>query len=421
MKKTIIQFFTAFTFLTFIGSTTFSQEKFVSGYVVDQLGDTLRGYIDYRNWGINPEKVLFKVDLNSDSKVFTPADIREFSVNGEIYFAATVDVETTPTGTDDLKFDAELKIEKQTVFLQTLVNGDKSLFFLKTDKGRENFYIKENGMFTLLIYKRYLKNQQGTSVAIENKRFLGQLTYYLKDCAEIESKIKKTEYTITGLMRLFSAYGKCTSSNISFEKKEDKFGFELLAIAGCSFTNLSFSGKDFAYLEFAGYEQSTNVSLGASFNIILPRNNGKWSIYNELLFSSFSVDGFYNDYESDLKYVKYYTKLEYSYLKMNNMIRFKYPFGHFSLFVNGGMSNGFVISEKNYLKRESMFYTIENTEETKAIEEIRKYEQGYVLGLGSSYKNISLELRYEKGNGMSSFKNLNSTTKRIYLLVGYKF
>ena len=36
---------------------TFSQENYLPGYVIKQDADTLYGYLDYRNWEKNPNKI----------------------------------------------------------------------------------------------------------------------------------------------------------------------------------------------------------------------------------------------------------------------------------------------------------------------------------------------------------------------------
>ena len=81
-------------------------------------------------------------------------------------------------------------------------------------------------------------------------------------------------------------------------------------------------------------------------------------------------------------------KIGYSYLKINNMLRFKYPVGSFFVFINAGMSNGIAIREKNYKKEKAVFYTSESIDEEKAIKETRKYEQGFLFGTGSKLKKL---------------------------------
>lgn len=104
------------------------------------------------------------------------------------------------------------------------------------------------------------------------------------------------------------------------------------------------------------------------------------------------------------------------------MFRFRYPIRGISLFFNAGISNGLFINEINYLKQTvEIPNIIPIIKEGSAIGATRKYEQGYVVGLGIKLKKISFETRYERGNGMSGYKTLGSAVTRYYFLAGYRF
>lgn len=135
----------------------------------------------------------------------------------------------------------------------------------------------------------------------------------------------------------------------------------------------------------------------------------------------YMVSGSYEEYWNEDKYIVTSTELGASYLKINNLVRFKYPIGQFYLFFNGGISNGFSLGEINYKKKKSKFYSTETIDEDLALTEIRKYEQGYVLGTGVTYNRFSIEIRYEKGTGMSGFVDLKAPTQRYFCLIGYSF
>lgn len=160
------------------------------------------------------------------------------------------------------------------------------------------------------------------------------------------------------------------------------------------------------------YDPSTNFSTGLFLDVILPRNHGKWSINNELLFSSYKVSG-----QRGINS----TEIGYSYLKLNNMVRFKYPVGNLFVYVNAGLSNGFAISETNNKK----LYALRNGSplltEQKALNDTRKFENGWIFGIGAKHNRFSFEVRYENGNGMSEYQTLSSSTKRYYFLLGYRF
>jgi hypothetical protein len=408
--------------LCFFLQTSFGQEKYLPGYIVLPQGDTLHGFVDYRNWERTPNKIFFKKKISDDKSVHSPLDIREFGVLDEIYESAIIETEVSPVNTSELQYNPELIIKRDTCFLQAMVKGVKSLYYYKNILGQEQFYIKQYSSFELLIHKKYLKDHNGRSVIVENKKYVGQLTIYLNDCSAIQQKLNNTDYQKNSLENLFLAYYNCTKSEINFHKKTEKLSNAFGVIAGASWTSLAFHNNPyFSYLINAEYNNPINFTAGLFFEVILSRNNGKWSIGNELIITSYKVDGQYNVYTNENQYTYIHTTLGYTYLKMNNMLRFKYPVGKLFIYLNAGISNGYAIIEKNYLKQESKFYSQESVEEGKALYDTRRYEVGLNVGLGTKFKRYSFEIRYESSNGMSTYLSLKSSVNKLYLLLGFKF
>lgn len=420
MKKTLLKL--GFMFIGLIlFQKLIAQENYLPGYVIKENGDTISGFIDYRNWENNPQKVRFKNKIENKPTLYSPFEIKEFGVKDEIYVSGVVNAEISSRQTDRLQEDPTLKLRVDTVFLQTLIRGDKSLFFYRDPQGKDNFYVQQDANFELLKHKKYLRKVDGKRVITENMKYKAQLRLYFDNDQSVKSDLQNTSYNQKSLIKVFQNYYSSTQSEVDFQRKREKTKIEIGVIAGVSNTSLKFKSDVFPFLVNANYNQSTNFSGGIFFNIVLPRNQGKWSINNELLFTSYKVSGRYEDYRNEDYYEITSTEIGYSNLKLNTLIRFKYPIGKLFLYVNGGMSNGFAITETNYKKIESKFYTTEMTEEGLAIDDTRKYEQGWIFGLGAKYNKISLEIRYELGNGMSKYTALNATTKRYYILLGYRF
>lgn len=406
--------------LLFMTAASFCQENYKPGYILLMNGDTLHGLLDYRNWERNPEKIAFKEATGDTRSLYFPWQIKGFGVLDETYESAVVQVENSPTETKDLNYDKTLVLAFDSAFLQAVVKGNKSLYYYKTRFGKELFYIKQDSAFKLLVYKKYLKDQDGESVLAENKTYIGQLTLYLADCSTIQDKLKNVAYQKNSLEALMLDYYACTQSKVAFHKKTEKTTVQFGAMAGATLTTLKFTGS-YLYLVNAGYQPSVNFTAGLFLDVVFPRNHGKWSINNELICSSYKVDGRYDIYTNENKYTIVYTTIGYTYLKINNMVRFKYPVGKFFLYLNGGLSNGFAITEKNYYQMESKLYDDETVTEGKALNETRKWEFGYLVGLGTKFKKFSLEVRFERANGMSVYENLKSITYRYFCLVGYRF
>jgi hypothetical protein len=399
---------------------SYAQKNFLSGYIVTNQKDTLRGYIDYRNWKRNPGQIVFGKNNDQTGAAFGPNDIAAFSVADEIYESATVEIEVSPTKISDLSYESEFKIQEETAFLQSLVRGKKSLYYLSNRAGIDNFYIHTGTKYELLLYKKYAKTENFTKHAIESKVYTGQLLNYLSDCPGIKSKIIMKRYLQKDLTNLFEFYYKCTNNTADFNKKADRMTVELTALAGITITNLNISGRSYPYLTHGDFETAVSPTGGLSLNLVLPRNQGRFSINNELLFTTFKIEGTHKDYESEDIHTYTYTTFETSQVKLNTMVRMKIPINKINLRLEAGVSNAYAFSVSADRVQDIKFYTQEEIVKDQALKNKRKYEQGFLGGIGAEYGKFSFTTRFEKSNGMSQLSTLKTGVTRIYLVFGFK-
>lgn len=242
----------------FIMSNSFSQENYLNGYIIQLNGDTLKGFVDYRNWKINPDKINFKEDLNGVKTNYAAIDIKAFGVEGEKYVSAIAETEISPSSLNNITPDQALNIIIDTSFLQTIIEGEKSLYYKVNRFGNDQFYVKIDNKYELLTFKRYLVKKDGKDIAAENKKYIGQLSFYLNSCSELQSKLKDTEYSTKSLKELFFMYYSCTGSEIEFVKEKEKVKVEFGFLAGLSLTTLKFESEEFDYLVNADYPYSAN-------------------------------------------------------------------------------------------------------------------------------------------------------------------
>ncbi len=387
----------------------FSQENYLSGFVLLSSEDTVHGYIDYRNWRINPDEISFKKDLSDNKIIYTPLSCKGFGVMDEIYESGIINTEISPTKTSQLDDKSELRIRIDTTFLQAIILGKKSLYYYVNDLGNEQFYIKKDTVYELLIYKKYLKNgNQGRSI-IENKKFIGQLLIYFNDCQTIQSEIKKLEYRRKSIQNLFLSYYESTKSKIEFEKKVEKVAAELAVLAGCSFVperNKDNSGVTYPSWTYHN-EMSLNMAFGLSLNLILPRTQKKWSIYNELVYSAYYADFHQVDYKNEDEYTiwDYHGKIKM--LQLSTNLRFQYPFKKATVYSYFGAWGGYFVERNGYSKQETIFHSLDTIEEEYDSGSYSSTGVGLNFGLGVYYKRFSFAA------GLDSFF-------RYKFLVGYK-
>jgi hypothetical protein len=403
----------------FLSQNMASQQNYLPGYIIMLNRDTVRGFIDYRNWDQNPTRITFKNEVSGSSSIYRPMEIKSFGVLDEVYESALVERESSLTSLHYLQYDPALQIETDTVFLQTIVSGTKDLLYLKDRDGKDQFYVRQDSGYSLLIYKKYIKmlddrriQLQEKSIVMENKKYQGQLTVYLQDCAGIRDLLKYTGYNKQDMEKLFVRYYACTNAPLKFKKKTEKIFTQFGVMLGYCNTRVEFKSED-NYLTKVNFKPSSYFTAGLFLNLVLPRNQGKLSINNELIYTGYRISGHFDD-----RYNPATIDIAYNYIKINNILRYKFPVRNFFIFANAGMSNGFVVSETNKRYNESIFH--QNTVD-KAIGDTRKYEQGYIIGIGSAYKKFMFEFRLENGNGISVYQSLNTPTRRLYCFLGYMF
>ena len=371
----------------------------------------------------NPEKIDFKSNTNSVSVTYFPTNIKEFRVKNDLYVSGIVEAENTSLSDINLEQNFRAKITVDTTFLQTLIKGNKSLYYYKNSDGRVNFYIKNNGKLELLVYIKYLTPHNNEYLVAEYNKYIFQLDSYLDGCETIQAKLKNTSYNKSKLIELFREYYKCSFSEPDFQKKMKKINIEIGLLTGISLTSLKFTSWSelFDYVVKTNYKTSRDFSAGLAINLVLPWSQSKFSIDNDFLFSTYKFRNTIENIRDKNIYTYITTELDYSYLKINNLVSYKYPIGNVFLFCKAGISNGFAVNETNYKKTESFVYSVSYTSEGPALKYTRKLETSLVFGTGIKYKKLSCEARYEKGNGMSDIINLTSSTSRYYFLLGYRF
>ena len=425
MKKRFLSLCT-FLFLVLFG---YSQQNYLPGIIVKLKGDTLRGFINYQNSEKNPLNIYFRSDMNQKPDIFSPQEVQSFMVANEIYISATVSINEGSYRTQDLDNSPEIMLHTETVFLQALIRGSKSLYYLKDTEGREQFYVELDSRYELLIYHKYLKNLSnsgdiaGANTITEDKRFIGQLSYYLSDCPNIQANMRNLKLSKQSLVKLFSQYYKCINTNAEYEKKSDETKADFGVFGGLSLTMLKFDAEEGSFDEIvkSDFPVSPSVAIGVYYNKKLSRNLGRLSLHNELFFSGYKTEAFYKVVVNENRYVNNNISFGGIFIKMNNMLQYSFPVKSVSLMVRLGISNGFNLSETNQNHVEYVFYSTTTEKTIPAIDGTRKYAFGIVGGIGGGYKRFSLDIKYEHNSGMSDMPALSSPVGVFYFLVGYRF
>jgi hypothetical protein len=353
--------FTAFLVLLTFFNLSHAQKNFVEGYVVTLSHDTIKGYIDYREWRKNPKSISFR-DSSGSIIIYYPGSITGFfRTSEEIYLSRTVSMDLTPFLLSDLIMNPGTILVKDTnVFLQVLVYGDVSLFYFIDRNEKRHFYMgkSRDSVFELRTERKVITpaGQAGypssSMYLAENPLYRLYLPGILNECPSLEKKIENVHLSVPTLKKLVENYNACVSpgkSLVTSAKKPVKIkpGF----IAGGSVVCLRFPGQEGSDLSEPSfvtgytYDPCYTYSAGVSLSIVFPWLRSSWILYNDLIYRSYKTES-----NTTTEYIGYLVLTEYSrysfdmsYIKLNTLIKYRYPGWKVSPFIYLGMSNGYCI------------------------------------------------------------------------------
>ena len=223
----------------------FSQSNYKPGAAITTNGDTLRGFINYRGWFLNPESIEFKASMDAKAEHLTLENTVWFSVAGYGSYSGF----EVPVSMNRLEF-AALTVELDTaqilkaVFLKEILRGDKITVFSFQDKIKKRFYIQPAGS-NLPIELKYGKTvrelqeirhdifkDQLRRVAIENNA--------LTD--EVERSIQSASYSEQDVIKIVRSVNTKQDVTISLNRNPGKrVGY--FVNAGVNNHHLEYTGK----------------------------------------------------------------------------------------------------------------------------------------------------------------------------------
>lgn len=233
-------FITLFAFLTFFAAN--AENRFYNGYIVKNSGDTVTGFLEYKNWDVNPEKIRFSTDSSvNQPKIYTISDIKAFGFNeGEQYERYKLSVSMDTTNLQYLRTGRSLKKEEREVFLLLFRINKYVNFYAYRDYLKIRFFIKEDSDEAPreLIYRIYYQSSSGDNVIKEEtykKQIQDLFSNYSSTNRNIVREINRLQYTQKSLLAVLSYLGDiklqraAPSAQKKIELKKTKTFFFLMA------------------------------------------------------------------------------------------------------------------------------------------------------------------------------------------------
>jgi len=318
----------------------FAQSNYKPGYVVDLKGDTLKGFIDYREWNKNPKQFSFK-NSSGNTQVFNIQNATAFTITGlEYYERHIVSISTDPTDLNMLMHQVDTSFVSDTVFLKILQRGRYVSLYYYNDDIKSRFYLSETGdprQPEELGYHFYYNNDESNTIKYI-RRYRTQLQYVAQknnvSNKDLESSIQQSKYDANDLESIVS---KINGDKGRQMVSQNLFGTRWFAGIGVNYTDMTFNG-DIDYGD--SYALFPKVSMGLDF--LTNKNTQQFFLRAEVAFTGDSHD-FKNTYEQ--------SELKFNQLTASIILQAYYNFYNsekLKIFFGGGIPVNFSIYPDHY-------------------------------------------------------------------------
>ncbi len=253
--------------LLFLSACLSAQSNFRQAVIIKDDNTELRGWIDCREWDMNPNSFHFKPSPESNYVTYTIQEVSSFEIEGLARFErARVSISLdTRTMIQGLATGPDKRTRTETVFLKTIASGKVINLYAYTDDIKTRFYVKDNsnGIFTELIYRKYYTGQGPQRIATDNM-FRNQLQLMASKGEDSKSsgllqQLARAEYDASSLAAVADRI-----NGVKQERKERKNRVYFYAGIGL-YASKGIYGRNYAFNDAATTKTSylPKVSVGA--------------------------------------------------------------------------------------------------------------------------------------------------------------
>ncbi|MEI6948145.1 hypothetical protein V9K67_13195 [Paraflavisolibacter sp. H34] len=243
-----------------------AQKNFQEGHIVTSPGDTLRGFIDFREWNQNPERIRFSADASGEGAAeYNATTLRSFEVrNKEAYERHLLKISLDPVQLSDLR-GRDTSTKTATVFLKVLYRGKSLSLYSYADKIKQRFYVLQEGAAgpEELVYREFYKgtslDDYSTDALVREKTFQQQLKNILYTrglyTPKLADKIETVPYEEKALKEVVYQMEGMKKQEEKHLKAKQPSSVRFFAGAGLQQNKLAVTGDHF----FAANTQSTSA------------------------------------------------------------------------------------------------------------------------------------------------------------------
>ena len=263
---------TCIIFSLFIIGHIYAQQDFRKGYIITNENDTVYGWIDYRGDIRNAMKCSFKKTKKDKVIDFSPLDIASYRfIDSKYYVSKNIGSHENPN----------------QVFLECLVDGLAKLYYYRDNRLNNYYYIEKEGKMLELKNEEKNEYNDGRIYIKQTKPYIGVLKATL-NVWEMNNEIDNAQLdhsSLSNIVRDYHYYA-CTDGSdcIVYKKKKMVKPLRFGPVVGTEMSNIRIINKN-KFIETYNYNQSTNLTIGASLNFSLQQIDEKLFIQIQALYT----------------------------------------------------------------------------------------------------------------------------------------
>ncbi len=387
----------------------FAQKDFRPGYIITLEGDTLRGQIRDRSDARNSRSVIFKQGQEALVKEYEPAEVMGFGIEDQKLFLPerVPIIKVTPVGSDTTW---------QVVFLQQLVTGPISLFYLKTAGEPDRFFLRRaNGRFSELESRKQI-------VEVNGKHYQKTLNFYqdtlraiFAACPQVAEQAAKAEFTLGQLSKAFVAYNQCADPKEQVTVSETATRKTVVlgsATLGYAIGSTRSSGEQTLLNSPTGKK---GPSGGVAINILNTGFSKNFSLQFGLDYTNKGAVGHHYTYSNSTTPTT--TTIDMQVVNFSTIIRFNTAIGKLKHYIGAGPTAGYVLNYNDAYQYGNHVGVFPNTKAEYGLA-----SEAAILFPLKANQGVALSLRYERTRISFNFTNRGEYYNHYFRLgVGYWF
>jgi len=397
-----------------------AQSNFQKGYIVNTVRDTLRGYIDYKEWDLNPSVITFKTDPDAGIQDFTLKNSLAWGIAGlETYQKYEVEISMSQVDVSRLSVGRDNSKRKSIVFLKVLQTGKNATLFSYTDGIKQRFYLLEKGASVPyeLGSQLYMKSKED-NLMVTDKQYIRQLgTLMSKLNVGTEAERHSLEISNYGERPLMNAVAAINEQQLVKASKNS--GVRFFAGAGLNISKAHYKGETPFALPNAESKVSLMPLITAGFDLLANPAIGKLIYRAELSL----LMGKHESTIREPSPSKIYMTHTFNQITINLTPQVIYNFyntNRLKAFIGGGPGFNF----SGYSNNKATLYSDfrKETEVTSNAIDLEKFNFSFPVTAGLVFhKRVEISAGYAFSSPITNYSNFSINMQRYHIGVNYLF